>query len=496
MCSALIASAFFWSNRAGLELTSCDVERRHHLVEAEDVAVVGDRPAQQRQVVEQSLGDEPAVAVQEQVRLRVALGQLLVALAEHQRQVPEVAARASATPIAISALVERDLARRRGQQVLAAQHVGDPHQRVVDRVDQRVQRIAARADDHEVGHRPGLERHVAADQVGEGDVLVGHPQPQHRLAALRAEGGALLVGEVAVEVVVAQLRVAAGGEVTRLDLLGRGERLVGVAGVEQSWATDVAVDVAALGLPVGLVRAADLRALVPVQAQPAQRVEQRVVALLAVPRGVGVLDPEDERAAGVPGVGPVEQGGADQADVRRAGRRGAEPDPDRLPEASACSESVSGAACGAVSMMTPAYRRARGRTPLLPGRPASAGRSVAADEGVGQGADALDLDLDPLAADDRADAGGRAGQDDVTGQQRQGLRDVATIRAATSCTMSAVGPSCTTSPSTSGDQRQVGRSSSVSIQGPSGQNVSKPLARAHCPSALCRSRAVTSLAMV
>ena len=39
-------------------------------------------------------------------------------------------------------------------------------------------------------------------------------------------------------------------------------------------------------------------------------------------------------------------------------------------------------------------------------------------------------------------------------------------------------------------------SRSVSIHGPSGQNVSKPLARAHCPSPRCRSRAVTSLATV
>ena len=39
-------------------------------------------------------------------------------------------------------------------------------------------------------------------------------------------------------------------------------------------------------------------------------------------------------------------------------------------------------------------------------------------------------------------------------------------------------------------------SSSVSIQGPSGQKVSKPFARVHCPSFFCRSRAVTSLAQV
>ena len=39
-------------------------------------------------------------------------------------------------------------------------------------------------------------------------------------------------------------------------------------------------------------------------------------------------------------------------------------------------------------------------------------------------------------------------------------------------------------------------SRSVSIQGPSGQKESKPLARVNCTSLRCRSRAVTSLAIV
>ena len=69
--------------------------------------------------------------------------------------------------------------------------------------------------------------------------------------------------------------------------------------------------------------------LVAVQTEPAQRDQQLPVALLAVPGGVGVLDPEHEGAAGVACVGPVEQRRADQADVRGAGRRRAEPDPDR-----------------------------------------------------------------------------------------------------------------------------------------------------------------------
>ncbi len=75
------------AGRVGVDVG--DVERRDHLVDREDVAVVGDRPAEQREVVEQPLGQEARVAVEVERRLRVALGQLLVALAHHVRQVAE-----------------------------------------------------------------------------------------------------------------------------------------------------------------------------------------------------------------------------------------------------------------------------------------------------------------------------------------------------------------------------------------------------------------------
>ena len=148
------------------------------------------------------------------------------------------------------------------------------------------------------------------------------------LPALGLERGELLVGQVAVEVVVAELGVAAGGVVAGLDFLRGGVALVGVAGLHEL-GDDVLVDVQALRLAVRLVRAAHLDALFPADAEPFQRLEQLLVALLGVARRVRVLDAEDEGALGVPRVGPVEQGGADQADVRGAGRRRAEPDPDR-----------------------------------------------------------------------------------------------------------------------------------------------------------------------
>ncbi|MCY1226453.1 hypothetical protein D9M72_386820 [compost metagenome] len=77
------------------------------------------------------------------------------------------------------------------------------------------------------------------------------------------------------------------------------------------------------------MRAARFHAFFPRDAQPFQRLKQLLVAFFRVPRRVRVLDAEHKRALRVPGVGPVEQRRTDQAHVRGAGGRWAEPHPDR-----------------------------------------------------------------------------------------------------------------------------------------------------------------------
>src|SRR6476619_1345846 len=90
------------------------------------------------------------------------------------------------------------------------------------------------------------------------------------------------------------------------------------------------MDLAALGLPIGRIRPTDVGTLVVVQPEPAQRIQQRHIAFLAIAFGVSVLQPEHEGATGVAGVGPVEQRGADQANMRRACGRRAEPNSNCL----------------------------------------------------------------------------------------------------------------------------------------------------------------------
>ena len=135
MWSPLIDSAFFWSKRAGFGLTSA-MSNAATISSSENTSRswLSDQPSSD-EVVEQALGDEPALALQEQVGSRVALGELLVAVAEHERHVAE--ARDERRDAGVDERpVQRELAGRRGHQVFAAQHVRDAHQRVIDRVDE------------------------------------------------------------------------------------------------------------------------------------------------------------------------------------------------------------------------------------------------------------------------------------------------------------------------------------------------------------------------
>jgi type II secretory pathway component GspD/PulD (secretin) len=65
---------------------------------------------------------------------------------------------------------------------------------------------------------------------------------------------------------------------------------------------------------------ADARTLIPVHAQPLQAVVNHVQKGLAVAFLVGVLDAQDEDAAGVAGIQPVEQRRAGASNVEEAGR--------------------------------------------------------------------------------------------------------------------------------------------------------------------------------
>src|SRR5690606_6918995 len=191
---------------------------------------------------------------------------------------------------------------------------------------------------------------------------------------------------------------------------------------------------------------------VPVETQPAEAVEDVLFELGGRTNRVGVVDADDEDPSGVSGIEPVVEGSAGRAYVQVPGRRRCHSDSHGHRDAPTRRFASTPIPSISTSIRSPI---STGPTPAgVPVRTTSPGRSV------------------------------------ITLVMNWRI-------SATPNTMSTLNPAWRTSPLT----RQMiasrsSGSSSVSIAGPSGQKVSKPFARVHCPSLRCRSRAVTSLAAV
>ena len=81
----------------------------------------------------------------------------------------------------------------------------------------------------------------------------------------------------------------------------------------------IEVNIHALALPVGLVGPSGDYTLIPVHTQPGEGVNNGLIGLFGVARGIGIFDAEDEFSTRMPGIRPVEQRGADHPYVRSAG---------------------------------------------------------------------------------------------------------------------------------------------------------------------------------
>ena len=174
--------------------------------------------------------------------------------------------------------------------IFAANDVRDAHLDVVHDVDEMEHRLAVGAHDDET--RIGLlaigefADDVAGDHVGDRHRLAGHAELDRALVLVR-------------QILVEQFLNSALVNLAALRLKIR----------------------AAIALAL-LHGAARHRPFVPVKAEPAQAVEDHIDRLAAVAGVVGVLHAQHKRAAGVPGIKPVEQRRASAANVKIARRAG------------------------------------------------------------------------------------------------------------------------------------------------------------------------------
>ena len=199
------------------------------------------------------------------------------------------------------------------EMIVAANDVGDFHVVVVDHHRKHVGGRAVGAQQHHVVELGVVHRHLPLHRIRDHRLAVERRlEADHWIAPRRR------LGWVAVAPAPVIKAGAPGGErlhAHRLELLGRAPAAIGEALGKQ------------LRGDLGVTRRArELvhRLAVPEELEPAQAVEDRLHRRLGRPRAVGVLDAQDEPAAVMAGIEPVEQRRAGAADVEESGGRGGE----------------------------------------------------------------------------------------------------------------------------------------------------------------------------
>ena len=252
----------------------------------------------------------------------VALGEPLAVGSHHQRDVGEARRGEAQRP------VQQELAGGRGEQVVAAEHVGHLHGGVVHHHGELVGRDPIGPGDHEVPHRGGdVEQALPMKCVPERDRPLRNPDPPGG----RAPGGAgcpLVRGESAAGPRIARPLVGGVRRLGGLGDLGAGaEARVGeprrAEAVERR-----RVASAPLRLPVRTVRTAHVGPLVPVDPEPAQLLEDAGLEPRTHPRAVQVLDPHRQDAPPGSHVQPGEQRGPGVPQVKGPGGTGGESSAD------------------------------------------------------------------------------------------------------------------------------------------------------------------------
>ena len=227
-------------------------------------------------------------------------------------------------------LVEHPVLGRRRDPLFAAQHVRDLHQVIVDHVGQMVGRPAVGLHQNLHVDRVPVEGDRTAQQVVDrADSLARHFHPNGEGFAGRFIRRNLARVEAQTMTVVSRRHLAALLIAPhRLEPLRRAVALEGMSRFEQDLGV-LRVDREAFALPVRAVRAADIRAFVPAQSEPVQRLEDDALGCDGAARAIRVLDAQDERAAEMLGVEIVDQRDVGRANVRIARRRRRDASPDR-----------------------------------------------------------------------------------------------------------------------------------------------------------------------
>src|SRR5687767_7700737 len=193
--------------------------------------------------------------------------------------------------------------------VIASYHVCDLHQRIVHHDRKIIGGIAVRTKNDEIVEHIVVKNNFALDQVVDYRLAF-----QRRFESQRGLSGRLADAQLSAAPVISRRKTL------RLRLfspsfqfLGCAYAPIGLSSLEERHRMAV-ISVHALCLSI--------RPLVPPEAHPFQSFQNRLNRFVRRTALIGVFNAQDEDTLLLFGKEPIEQGGADSADVKEAGRTG------------------------------------------------------------------------------------------------------------------------------------------------------------------------------
>ena len=210
--------------------------------------------------------------------------------------------------------------RRGADPLLAPQHVADVHQMVVHDHGQVVGGEAVGLDQHLHVDLPPRDFDVAAQPICEpADALFGHRQAHHmgfagRHALAYFGRRKRLAAAIVARRLARRLLLSTHG----LEAFGRAEAAERPAALEQLLGM-ATVDVEPFALPIRAVVAPDIRPFVPLDAGPAQRLEDGRLGSRRAAGAIGIFDAQDEPPSPAVGEDLVEQRHVGSANMGIAG---------------------------------------------------------------------------------------------------------------------------------------------------------------------------------
>ena len=304
---------FFRVEHSGAVTDTRHVKPARHLGRQHQLFAITWRPPEQREVIDERLGQIPARAELLHTRGAMPLRQRRMIGPQHQRQVCKGRRRQP------ERFVDQDLSRCVGNVILAANHMSHLHQRIVNDHGKVVGRPAIGSHDDRVTNHRGVEGHGAAHEIHKRDLTIGrHDKSNRRRFACGAPRLGLVTRQPAAAPGIFRRRAGSERRCAFLfELLRGAETPVGVPRVAQSGCVG-RIQRQPLGLAIRGEGTTLVGTFIPIEAEPLQIRADAIFRGACGPFGVGVFDTQDERAALSAREQPVEQGRARIAHMQHA----------------------------------------------------------------------------------------------------------------------------------------------------------------------------------